>query len=436
MRAENIKKSYKVYSHKNYRDIPQINNVPEYYHNDIKALSQVFPFRVNNYVLDELIDWDDVPKDPIFQLTFPQPGMLETETLDRIKSLQQKKHCDESLRCAVREIHTALNPHPAGQMEKNVPFEDGISFNGLQHKYNETVLFFPTQGQTCHAYCTYCFRWVQFVGIESLKFASSRPETLVQYISKHPELTDILFTGGDPLVMRTRSLKKYIEPVLQMKACNISTIRIGTKALGYWPYRFLTDSDSDELLRFFEKIVESGKHLSIMAHITHPRELETNAVIAAIRRIRETGAEIRCQAPLIRHVNDSPEIWSELWKNQVRLGMVPYYMFIARDTGAKAYFDIPIAQAYKIFTEAYANVSGLCRTVRGPSMSAGPGKVVVEGITEINGEKLFGLKFLQGRNPEWVNKLFYAKFDKKAVWLDDLKPAFGEKKFFFEGKMS
>ena len=307
-----------------------------------------------------------------------------------------------------------------------------MTFTGLQHKYNETVLFFPTQGQTCHAYCTYCFRWVQFVGMEDLKFASSRPGNLTEYVRRHPEVSDILFTGGDPMVMRTRALKKYIEPVLQMRKSSISNIRIGTKSLAYWPYRFLTDSDSDELLRFFEKIVESGLHLSIMAHFSHPRELETNAVRAAIKRIRATGAEIRCQAPLIRHVNDAPEIWSELWKTQVNLGMVPYYMFMARDTGAKSYFEVSLARAHEVFTKAYANVSGLCRTVRGPSMSADPGKVVVEGITEVQGKKMFGLKFLQARNPEWVNQLFYAEFDENAAWLDDLKPAFGEKKFFFE----
>jgi hypothetical protein len=77
-------------------------------------------------------------------------------------------------------------------------------------------------------------------------------------------------------------------------------------------------------------------------------------------------------------------------------------------------------------------VSGLSRTVRGPSMSAFPGKVVIDGIVTIAGEKVFALQFLQARNPDWVRKPFYAKFDPEATWLDDLKPAFGEQKFFFE----
>ncbi len=112
--------------------------------------------------------------------------------------------------------------------------------------------------------------------------------------------------------------------------------------------------------------------------------------------------------------------------------MVPYYMFIERDTGAHDYFAVPLAEAYYIFTEAYASVSGLSKTVRGPSMSAGPGKVLVVGIVEKYGEKQFILKLIQARNPDLINIPFFAKYDEKATWLDGLKPAFGEEKFFWE----
>lgn len=110
-------------------------------------------------------------------------------------------------------------------------------------------------------------------------------------------------------------------------------------------------------------------------------------------------------------------------------------MFVERDTGAKAYFEVPLARAYNVFTEAYSQVSGLCRTVRGPSMSALPGKVLVDGITEVDGEKVFVLKFLQGRDPMWANRVFFAQYDPKATWLTDLKPAFGEERFFYESAM-
>jgi hypothetical protein len=93
---------------------------------------------------------------------------------------------------------------------------------------------------------------------------------------------------------------------------------------------------------------------------------------------------------------------------------------------------VPLARAWEIYREAIQQVSGLGRTARGPSMSAGPGKVEIQGVTEINGEKVFALRFIQGRNPEWVQRPFFAKYDPEATWLNHLKPAFGEERFFFE----
>ena len=107
-------------------------------------------------------------------------------------------------------------------------------------------------------------------------------------------------------------------------------------------------------------------------------------------------------------------------------------MFVARDTGAQAYFGVTLEQAHYIFNEAYQKVSGVCRTVRGPSMSAGPGKVRIVGTAVLQGEKVFVLEFLQGRDPGWVGKPFFAAFDQDAQWLDDLVPAFGASEFFFE----
>jgi hypothetical protein len=232
--------------------------------------------------------------------------------------------------------------------------------------------------------------------------------------------------------MSTRLIRRYVAPLLDRKREGLSTIRFGSKALAYWPYRFLTDRDADDLLRLFEQIVAGGLHLAVMAHFSHPRELETPAVQAAIKRILATGAQIRCQAPLVRHVNDKPEIWSNMWRKQVTLGAVPYYMFVPRDTGPQHYFEVPLVDAFRIFSKAYRRVSGLCRTVRGPSMSATPGKVLIDGITDIGGERVFALKFIQGREPEWVNRIFFARYDETAAWLDDLRPAFGEKQFFFK----
>ena len=228
---------------------------------------------------------------------------------------------------------------------------------------------------------------------------------------------------------------KYIDVLIQSNLQNLKTIRIGTKALSYWPYKFLTDSDSQEMLDVFRKVTDNGLHLAFMAHFNHLNELSTPSVKQAIKAVRETGAEIRTQSPLLAHINDDASMWAQMWNKQVQLGCIPYYMFVVRDTGAQHYFGVPLVRAANIFKEAYSKVSGLARTVRGPSMSATPGKVHVMGTTTINNEKLIVLRFLQGRNPAWVETPFFAKYDENAIWLDDLKPAFTDK-FFFEDEMA
>lgn len=359
--------------------------------------------------------------------------MLSRDDLQFMREKMASGLSEKELRLAARSIQLRLNPHPAGQMELNVPRVDGEALPGMQHKYRETVLFFPSQGQTCHAYCSYCFRWPQFMGLEDLKFASKEAEGLVRYAKAHPEISSILFTGGDPMIMKTAALRRYIEPLLELE--HVTSIRIGSKALAYWPYRFLTDDDADDLLRLFEEVRDSGKLLAFMAHFSHPVELSTEACQQAVRRLQSAGAVIRSQAPLIRRVNDDPETWASMWREQVRLGIIPYYMFVERDTGPKQYFEVPLGRALEIYQDAYRYVSGLERTVRGPSMSCKPGKVAVTSTAEVNGEKLFVLSFIQGRDPRWVGQSFFAKFDEKAAWLDDLQPALGEPDFFFDREM-
>lgn len=422
----------KVFSARDLDEIPQIKNLPHSVRAEMKAVSSVLPFRANNYVVDELIDWNAVPDDPIFQLTFPQAGMLDPQALKQMLKLTAGGASQSVIQAAARDIQLSLNPHPAAQKQLNVPSFEGEQLDGMQHKYRETVLFFPSAGQTCFSYCTYCFRWPQFVGIDELKFASRQADTLVAYLKKHREVKSVLFTGGDPLIMKSLLLRTYIEPLLIPELEHITSIRIGTKAPAFWPYRFVTDDDAGDLLRLFEQVRKAGKNLALMAHYSHPRFLSTDIGQEAVRQIQNSGATIRCQSPVVKHVNDDEKVWSELWAQEIKLGAIPYYMFVERDTGARRYFELPLERCLAIYNAAYKSVSGLGRTVRGPSMSCTPGKVMVDAITEIAGEKVFVLKFIQARDPAWVNQVFFAKFDPEATWMNQLKPAFGKQKFFFE----
>ena len=421
---------YKPYSLHNFREIPQMSFLTEEQKLEIEVVGTVLPFKTDNYVVDELIDWLNFEKDPFFILNFPQREMLEEKDFNLIASLIKNKAPKEFVQNEVKKIRLKLNPNPAGQ-ENNVPVFNGKRLNGIQHKYRETMLFFPTQGQTCHAYCTFCFRWPQFA-LNEFKFAMKEADQMVEYLRANPHITDVLFTGGDPAVMKTKFFENYFNALIEADIPNLKNIRIGTKSLAYWPYRYTTDPDADDLLRLFENTKKHGINIAMMAHFNHPGELKTQAVQDAVQRLLNAGVQIRSQSPVMRNINDRADIWAENWKEQVRQGIVPYYMFVARDTGAQDYFAVTLNRSWQIFRSAYNQVSGISRTVKGPSMSCSPGKVQIVGVSEIKGQKVFVLNFLQGRDPAWVGKPFFAKFDPNAIWFDELEPAFGESGFFFE----
>jgi KamA family protein len=411
---------YRAYGPHHIDELAARFGMPNHVRETLRILAMVLPFRVNEHVLSALIDWGNVPEDPVFQLVFPQAGMLsaDDELLLRATAASGKRR-----REVVQEIRSRLNPHPSGQLSLNVPRHQGKKIPGLQHKYRETLLYFPGHGQTCHAYCTYCFRWAQFVGDPDLRFAAPGPAQAVEYLHRHPVVTDVLLTGGDPMIMTTERLRSHIEPLLAVDT--VQTIRIGSKSPAYWPQRYVTDADADALLRLFDQVVSSGKNLALMAHFSHPRELEPPIARRALSRIRATGTLVYAQAPIIARVNDDAMTWADLWRAEFACGVIPYYAFMERDTGPHEYFKVPIARAQRIFADAYRTLPGLARTVRGPVMSATPGKVVIDGTVDGPHGRYFQLRMLQARNPALVGRPFLAHWSATAAWLDDLDPGPG-----------
>jgi KamA family protein len=405
---------YKSFTIKDLELIPQSRLLSARQIEEIKIVSEIYPFKTNNYVLDKLIDWTNVPDDPVFRLNFPHKGMLSDEHFDKIqwsRRVQRKDHSD-----LVKRIRRTLNPHPAGQTDLNIPYDEtGHAIEGIQHKYRTTLLFFPSHSQTCHAYCTFCFRWPQFVNDPELKMQAKEITPLLQYLHNHPQVNDVLITGGDPMVMSPRVLSMYIDALLEVET--VKTIRIGTKSLSYWPYKYVTDPDAEEILKIFRQIVASGRHLAFMAHFNHPAELRTEILQEAIHRVRQTGAEIRTQAPLLRNINNNISTWKALWTEQVRLGCVPYYMFLPRDTGAQHYFAESLQDALNIYRGAIQNICGVARTARGPVMSITSGKVELLDIED----GCYSIRYLQHRMPELTYKIFRAKARvPRPKWFDDL----------------
>lgn len=420
---------YRAFNFSSFSKSKYAKNLSDQELKELELVSHILPFKVNNYILDELIDWNNKETDPMFNLYFFNKHMLHSEQLDLLQNSYYNTKTIEAKNEIIKQIRSELNPHPAKQMTANVPILNNKRIKGLQHKYKETCLIFPKSGQTCHSYCTFCFRWAQFIGDDDQKFYTDSSGLHIEYIKKNKEITDLLFTGGDPMIMSVLKLKEIVSPFLSNEFEHIKNIRIGTKSIVNFPYKYVNDKETSALLSFFDDIIKTGKHLSIMAHINHWIEMESNAFKIAIKNIRNTGAEIRTQSPILNNINDNSDIWIKMWQQQVKLGLIPYYMFIERETGAEKYFNIPLFKAFNIFKEAYKQVSGLCKTVKGPSMSAIPGKVVIDGVIKIEDKKYFVLNFLQARNPDWIKQPFLAEYDEISTWLFQLNPYGG--KFFF-----
>jgi len=419
---------YKAYQLHNLDEIPGFRQLPATIKDSVRLAARVFPFKVNNYLTNELIDWNNIPEDPIFRLAFPLREMLTP--LDQA-TLLENQHSKILTDAAIAAIRRHLNPNP-GDQKSNVPTFEGRPLQGVQHKYASTVLLFPEAGQTCHCHCSFCFRWSQFVGMKEEKFGCEDTARFYRYVAGNKNITDVLLTGGDPMVLSASRLADQVNPLISdEKFQHVRNVRFGTKALGFWPYRFISDKDSDQLLHLFERASLAGKHVAFMAHFNHPRELETAAVQTAIRRILSTGAVIRTQGPILAHINDSTAVWRELWEKQLVLGLVPYYMFMERDTGAREYFSVPLAQAVEIYQQALRGLSGLARTARGPVMSTSPGKIEVLGVMTLGNQRYFSLRFLRARQEKWEHRQFLANYSPTARWIDELTPALDEGKFFF-----
>jgi hypothetical protein len=177
----------------------------------VRAVATVLPFRTNEYVVEQLIDWDAAPDDPIYRLVFPQPDMLPAADVREISGLLAREAPDGEVRAAAHAVRMRLNPRPAGQLALNIPEIADEPLPGVQHKYHETLLVFPKQGQTCQAYCAYCFRWAQFIDEPDLKMAIDDMTRVTGYLMAHPEVTSVLITGGDPMIMGAAVLRRYAE---------------------------------------------------------------------------------------------------------------------------------------------------------------------------------------------------------------------------------
>lgn len=276
---------------------------------------------------------------------------------------------------------------------------------GLQHKYPQTALLLVTD--QCFSHCRFCFR-KRLVSGPSQEVAQDYSD-ISEYIKGHPEITDVLLSGGDPFVLDTEQLQTVIDHLLPIP--HLSSIRFGTRSLVYFPPRF-----RDKILAdLFKRIRMARKTPVIVTHIDHVGEVseETDLAVAKLRRLR---VQFFNQTVLLKNVNDDPAVLAATFRMLHALGIRPYYLFQAPPVKGALHFQVPLHRGVEIVHDVNRRLSGIQKTYR-YIMAHYTGKIEVLDIGEDN--RLY-MRYHQNRNPHKIGKVFSRAYQKDACWLDDL----------------
>ncbi|MGF1759892.1 hypothetical protein L4D76_18535 [Photobacterium sagamiensis] len=405
---------------------------------------EVYRFLATRHTLNS-INWDNYATDSVFQLVFPQPGMIDKQTTQTyLQAESREKRTQVAL-----DYMEKTNPHDGNQQLNKPWFENDqgeVEFlDGSQHKYPQCQLIFDKTTQNCFSFCTYCFRHAQVRGDEDM-FIQKDIHQIHQYLKLHTEVTDLLITGGDGGYMPVNRLKQYVMPLIEDPSLlHVKNVRLATRSLTFHPEMILSHK-YDAMLELFDTLRDNGIQLAWMAHFSTPRELLNPTTIAAIRRLQNHGVNIRSQSPMMNHISlfadengeididRSAQNWIDLANILGMMSVGFHSMYCARPTGEHHYYTAPLAKIEKIFNRIYRSLSSINRPSRHISMTISAGKLAILGTSIIHGEKCFALKFTEARNMEWMDRVFHAKYDEQENKVDFLTP-FDTDKFFFEEEL-
>lgn len=352
--------------------ITRLEQVPELGEEErdrLKPVTDEFVFRTNDYY-NSLIDWSD-PDDPIRRLVIP--NVAELEEWGRLDASNEESYT-------------------------RVP--------GLEHKYDATALLLVND--VCGAYCRFCFRKRLFMG-DNDEVHRDVSEGIA-YIREHAEITNVLLTGGDPLLMSTRQIRKVISQLRDID--HVRIIRIGSKLPAFNPFRVLNDPELQDVFREFST---PEKRIYVMCHFNHPRELTPEAV-EGLHTLQQCGVITVNQTPMIAGINDDPDTLAELFRKCSFAGVPPYYVFQCRPTLGNMEFSVPLERAYEIFETAKMKCSGLAKRAR-LVMSHETGKIEIIGMNYRN--VIF--KYHQAADPELSGRMFVCRRNPEGRWFDDYK---------------
>lgn len=283
--------------------------------------------------------------------------------------------------------------------------QENTAQTGVQHKYRQTALVLTTN--VCAMYCRHCFR-KRLVGLSETEL-NRQVDDAVQYTRSHPEINNVLLSGGDALMLPAHILRRYLSEFTALDSLDF--IRIGSRVPVVLPQRILEDNELLDMLGEYAR----KKTVYLVTQFNHPREV-ASAQTDAVRCLLRNGVQVRNQIVLLRGVNDSSETLGELLHKLTGIGVTPYYIFQCRPVrGVKGHFQVPLMEGVEIVAGAKALQNGFGKGFRF-AMSHPRGKIEILGLAEEN-KMLF--KFHQSKYLPDEGKIFSVPLSPSDTWLDE-----------------
>lgn len=278
--------------------------------------------------------------------------------------------------------------------------------NGVLHKYPYSALVVATE--YCSMYCRHCFR-KRMVGLPNEQTVENF-KNAAKYIAEHKEISNVIISGGDPLMLPTPVLKEMLDSLRDID--HINYIRIGTRVPVVFPMRLF----DDELLSYL-KGLNREKTVYVPTHFNHYREI-TSVAADAVLALREAGITVNNQAVFLRGVNDSPGDLEDLMNGLVRIGVNPYYLYQCMPVSrVRHHFQVPLKEGIDIVNEATSRLDGYAKRFKF-IMGHDIGKIEICGRY---GNKLVMSQIhTRPEHPEEASRIIIRELTDKAGWLDDL----------------
>lgn len=313
---------------------------------DITSVDAEFPVKISQYYFN-LIDFDNLAKDPIFKQCIPES-------------------------C---ELRNTENEH-----EDPLNEEQQMPVPSLIHRYQDRAVLLVNN--CCAVHCRFCLRkrkWKR--GSSQYRISYQELNAVCEYLEQHQEIKEVLISGGDPLILEIGELRKILLRISQIPAIEI--MRVGTRIPVVMPARI-----NEELV----EMLASFSGLWLATHFNHPREL-TKESLSACSMMIQRGIPIINQTVLLKGINDDVEILADLFRTLAKNKIKPHYLFHVDPVRGNGHFATGIAKGLEIMKALRNKISSLATPTFAIDLPEGGGKVPLQA----NYESTDGFESIDGR---------------------------------------